>query len=210
MKNNQKKEKKKKNCTQYRDSNEIQKMTREGGVSRQISARSTGRRIRHRRRKYEKEVKGSSFQSLPQPLSRVESRVLDNNGSAGNERPHGYPQRNSSVALAKRIPFFAKFIYLVNRPTSQPPPPLNSIPLDLPMAIFSSFSLPLSLPLQFPFHPSRASISQNFIFRTKHEAALFSIHTFNEPLVNRATLHFTAPRLSIDLMRFRVSCHSSK
>lgn len=184
-------------------------MTREGGVSRQISARSTGRRIRHRRRKYEKEVKGSSFQSLPQPLSRVESRVLDNNGSAGNERPHGYPQRNSSVALAKRIPFFAKFIYLVNRPTGQPPP-LNSIPLDLPMAIFSSFSLPLSLPLQFPFHPSRASISQNFIFRTKHEAALFSIHTFNEPLVNRATLHFTAPRLSIDLMRFRVSCHSSK
>lgn len=140
MKNNQKKEKKKKNCTQYRDSNEIQKMTREGGVSRQISARSTGRRIRHRRRKYEKEVKGSSFQSLPQPLS----RVLDNNGSAGNERPHGYPQRNSSVALAKRIPFFAKFIYLVNRPTGQPPP-LNSIPLDLPMAIFFSFSLPLSL-----------------------------------------------------------------
>lgn len=207
MKNNQKK---KKNCTQHRDLNEIQKMgdQREGYRDR-FPLRSTGRRIRHRRGKYEKEVKGCPVSSnLCHSHCLVESRVLDNNGSAGNERPHGYPQRNSSVALTKRIPFFAKFIYLVNRPTSQPPP-LNSIPLDYQWLF--SLSLFLSPPVFFSSSPpSRASISQNFIFRTKHAAALFSIHTFNEPLVNRAMLHFAAPRLSIDLMRFHVSCHSSK
>lgn len=86
-------EKEKKNCTQHRDLNEIQKMgdQREGYRDR-FPLRSTGRRIRHRRGKYEKEVKGCPVSSnLCHSHCLVESRVLDNNGSAGNERPHGYP-----------------------------------------------------------------------------------------------------------------------
>lgn len=73
------------------------------------------------------------------------------------------------------------------------------------------FSLSLSLSSSFLFQFSPISSIDLLEFHFSNEArGCVSIHTFNEPLVNRAMLHFAAPRLSIDLMRFHVSCHSSK
>ena len=68
-----------------------------------------------------------------------------------------------------------------------------------PLSLSTSLSTPV---FSFGFSSSIDLSEFHFSNEANEAAALFSIRTFNEPLVNRAMLHFTAPRLSIDLMRF--------